>query len=299
MRIDFNWIQELQQENIELQRRVTMAPYTSFHIGGPAELVALPDTADKLRACIELARRAKIPYRVLGQASNVLIASAGYPGMIILLRSNWAGLKREGTRLRADAGLTIKRLCDGAMQAGLSGLERLYGIPGSVGGALHNNSGAFGTELSEILESAQVLVDGEEKTFTRDQLCFGYRSSLLNDQNHVLISAVFRLTPGRRQEIKALMEETMARRTAKQPLDYPSAGSVFKRPAGHYASALIDQCGLKGKQIGGAQVSEKHAGFIINRNQASSGDVTALVAHIQKEVFDQTSVVLECEIETL
>ena len=126
-----------------------------------------------------------------------------------------------------------------------------------------------------------------------------YRASLLNDQNHVLISATFRLTPGRRQEIKALMEETMARRTARQPLDYPSAGSVFKRPAGHYASALIDQCGLKGKQIGGAQVSEKHAGFIINRNQASSGDVTALVAHIQKEVFAQTSVVLECEIETL
>ena len=134
MRIDLNLIQELQQKNIELQRRVTMAPYTSFHIGGPAELVALPDTAAKLRDCVVCAARAEIPYRILGQASNVLIPTAGYPGMIILLRSNWAGLRREGTLLRADAGLTIKRLCDGAMQAELSGLERLYGIPGSVGG---------------------------------------------------------------------------------------------------------------------------------------------------------------------
>ena len=185
------------------------------------------------------------------------------------------------------------------MEAELSGLERLYGIPGSVGGALHNNSGAFGTELSQLLESAQVLADGQVKTFARDPLQFGYRTSLLDDQNHILLSAAFRLQPGSRQDIQALMEETMRRRAAKQPLEYPSAGSVFKRPQGHYASALIDQCGLKGAQIGGAQVSEKHAGFIINRAQARSEDVAALIGHIQKEVLKQTSVILECEIEAL
>ena len=299
MPMDFNFIQELQQKKIAIERRVTMAPYTSFRIGGAAELIALPDTADKLRACILSAQRAKIPYRILGQASNVLIASSGYPGMIILLRSNWAKLNVEGTLLKADGGLTIKRLCDGAMQAELSGLERLYGIPGSVGGALHNNSGAFGTELSELLESAQVLIQGQERTLTRDQLQFGYRRSLLNEQKHVLLSAAFRLKPGQRHKIRSLMEETMERRKLKQPLEYPSAGSVFKRPEGYYASALIDQCGLKGRQIGGAQVSEKHAGFIINRSQASSDDVHALISHIQKEVYAETSVTLECEIESL
>lgn len=299
MKTNLDLMNELMKQNIELERQVTMAPYTSFRIGGRCPLIALPRTPQQLCQCVAAAQRHGVPYRIFGQASNILYPSSGSHSFVILLRSNFAAVRREGDVLCALAGATVRRLCNEALEAGLSGLEPIYGIPGSIGGGLHNNCGAFHRELSDLLVRCTVLHQGRIEEWQRSDLQFSYRQSPFDDQDAIVLEAAFQLEPGEPEAVRSRMQDILERRQTRQPLNYPSAGSVFKRPAGHYASALIDQCGLKGRRVGDAQVSLKHAGFIVNLGAATSEDVSGLIAEVQKEVWDQTSVKLECEVEMI
>ena len=243
-----------------------MRDHTSFCIGGPADLYVLPDTAEKLRASVLLCREAGVSYVLIGNGSNVVFADAGYRGVVIgTTAMAGAPLLVSESEVRCPAGTKLATLCSFACENGLSGVECLWGIPGSVGGAVCMNAGAYGGEVKDTLLSCTCLTsDGEIKTYSVDELALSYRHSRFSDSGETVLDATFRLTPAPQEEIRAKMNDLMGRRREKQPLEYPSAGSVFKRPQGYYAAALIDGCGLKGAAVGGIQVSEKHAGFMIN-----------------------------------
>lgn len=280
---------------------VPLAKHTSFRIGGPARRMAFPRDGSQMVLLMEEAQVCGAAPLVIGNGTNLLFPDEGVDRLVVNTRDmSGVSLDAEG-RVAAEAGASLARTAVFAQQHGLAGMEFAHGIPGSVGGAVCMNAGAYGGEMRQVVHSAVVLFPEEGiRTLAGEELAFSYRHSLLTDRpDAVVLRAVLTLEAGEPAAIREKMDELMARRKASQPLEYPSAGSTFKRPEGYYAAALIDQCGLKGLTVGGAQVSEKHAGFIINRGGATCADVTALMTEIQKRVWEATGVRLEPEVKVI
>jgi len=291
-------LNELTALGIAFEEAVPMSSKTSFKIGGPAELMLFPATPIELHSCIELCIEQDIKPFILGNGSNLLVKDSGLDGVVISTEK-LLGITRVGdsSLIYCGAGVKLSDLCVFAQKQGLSGLEFAYGIPGSAGGAAYMNAGAYGGEMKDIIAMIH-YVDGVNlpRALSSEKCEFGYRSSIFMRNGWAIAGIFIQLQPGNPDEIKAKMDETTQKRKDKQPLEYPSAGSVFKRPEGHFAGGLIEQCGLKGKGVGGAQVSEKHAGFIVNAGGATASDVRALIALVQTVVEAETGVFLEPEI---
>ncbi|MDR3313456.1 MAG: UDP-N-acetylmuramate dehydrogenase [Oscillospiraceae bacterium] len=292
-----NCIAQLQARGVAVAQDVPLSGKTSFKIGGLAEWMLFPATVEELQLCVRLCAQAEVRPFLLGNGSNLLVKDSGLDGVVIATEK-LQDLRAAGDgRILCEAGVKLAELCVFAQKQGLAGLEFAYGIPGSAGGAVFMNAGAYGGEMQDVLTAAAYVdAQGELRTLASPALGLGYRRSAFMANGGLVASLTVQLTPGDPAEIRARMEEIMRRRKEKQPLEFPSAGSVFKRPEGQFAGALIEKCGLKGQQIGGAQVSEKHAGFIINRGGAKAADVRALIAVIQTVVQNQTGVLLEPEI---
>lgn len=276
-----------------------MSRHTSFRVGGPARRMAFPASGEQLVLLVSLARECGARPLVIGNGTNLLVPDAGLDRLVICT-SEMNSLEKTGkTTIRAAAGVPLARLADFAQKNGLAGLAFAHGIPGTVGGGVCMNAGAYGGEMKQVLRSASVLFpEAGVRTLTCEELELGYRHSLLTEHPEaVVLGAEFALTPGDPAQIRETMRELMARRKASQPLEWPSAGSTFKRPEGHFAGTLIDQCGLKGLTVGGAQVSEKHAGFLINRGGATFADMTELIRQVQQRVLDAAGVRLEPEVK--
>ena len=291
-------IEQLQALGIAHEKNIPMSTKTSFKIGGAAELMLFPATPAELHSCIKLCSEYGEKPFILGCGSNLLVKDSGIDGVVISTEK-LLGITPVGDSglIYCGAGIKLNELCVFAQKQGLSGLEFAYGIPGSVGGAVYMNAGAYGGEMKDVLELVH-FVDGVDlpRALPIEKLKFGYRYSEFMHSDRVIAAVFISLEPGDPLEIRAKMNETMQKRKDKQPLEYPSAGSVFKRPEGHFAGGLIEQCGLKGRAVGGARVSEKHAGFIVNAGGATASDVRALIALVQTIVEHETGVFLEPEI---
>ena len=273
-----------------------LARHTTFRVGGPADVLFLPESAQELQRALELAREAGEDCLVIGNGSNLLVRDGGVRGLVIKLAGPMSGVSVEGTAIRAQAGASLSQVSRAALQASLTGLEFASGIPGSLGGALAMNAGAYGGELSQVVREAMVLMDGRVQTLSREELAMGYRTTRVLREGGIVLSAVLDLKEGDASQIAETMDDLNRRRREKQPLSFPSAGSTFKRPEGYFAGALIEQAGLKGYAIGGAQVSEKHAGFLINRGGATASDLLRLIEYVQERVYAQSGVRLETEV---
>ncbi len=293
-----NLIEQLQKAGIPLAEQEPMTRRTTFGIGGPA-LLLRPRSRAELQAAMTLCREAGEEPFILGRGSNLLVSDSGIARPVIQLDGDFTAITREGNTLRCGAGASLIAVCRAAAENSLSGIEWGYGIPGSLGGGVYMNAGAYGGELRDVLTEVTFLDEaGEYRTLPAAELSLSYRHSIFEDRpGTVIVGAVLTLTPGDPAAIRAAMEDYMSRRREKQPLEYGSAGSTFKRPVGNYASALVDQCGLKGLSVGGAEVSRKHAGFIINRGGATAADVRELIAEVQRIVREKTGYTLECEIK--
>ena len=274
----------------------SLARHTTFRVGGPADVLFLPESAEELRRAMELAREAGEDCLVIGNGSNLLVRDGGVRGLVIKLAGPMSGVSVEGTAIRAQAGASLSQVSRAALQASLTGLEFASGIPGSLGGGLAMNAGAYGGELSQVVREATVLMDGEVRTLSREELAMGYRTTRVLREGGIVLSAVLDLKEGDASEISATMDDLNRRRREKQPLSFPSAGSTFKRPEGYFAGALIEQAGLTGYAIGGAQVSEKHAGFLIKRGGATASDLLRLIEYVQERVYAHSGVRLETEV---
>lgn len=276
-----------------------MRNHTTFRIGGPAQYFVMPKSTEDLAKGIHLCNKAHIPYFIIGNGSNLLVSDQGWRGVVISTEG-LLGIHVSEKRLRAGAGVLLSRLARRAEEEGLLGMEFAAGIPGTLGGALVMNAGAYGSEMKDILVSAKVL-DSEGKIHKKDgeELELGYRTSNISKNGYVVVEAELRLQPGSREAIREKMEDLALKRKSKQPLEYPSAGSTFKRPAGHFAGKLIDDAGLRGFQVGQAQVSEKHCGFVINKGSATAGDVLNLCEEVRRRVKEHSGVELELEIKKL
>jgi len=288
----------LSDSDIPYLENEAMCCHTSFRIGGPCDFFVIPETVDSLKEAYIEARRLGIPAYILGKGSNVLFSDEGYRGAVISTEK-LSDVTVEGNVLTAGAGASFTHIAAVARDAGLSGLEFAYGIPGSVGGAVYMNAGAYGGQVSDCLISSTCFdpVSGHIIYTEGTEHSFGYRSSIYKmNPERVILTASFELTSGNKEEIRAYMDDIMGRRRDKQPLEYPSAGSVFKRPEGHFVGQMIEELGLKGFAVGGAQVSEKHAGFIINRGGATAKDVLELIDHIKEKVNAAYGIMLECEV---
>lgn len=284
--------------HLDLRFWEPMAKHTSFRIGGPVEVMAFPKDASELAALLQASRKLGIKPAILGAGTNVLAPDAGLSGLCICLKDALDGMELlEGNRIRVMAGVTMTRAAVFAANHGLSGMEFAHGIPGTVGGGVYMNAGAYGGEICEICESVDVMdLEGNLRTLRNEQMHFSYRHSLLEEESGIVVSAVFSLQQKDAEEIKAKMKELQARRSASQPLDLPSAGSAFKRPIGGYAAALIDQAGLRGFTVGGAAISTKHAGFAVNTGGATAEDVKALLRQVSDIVLDHSGIRLEPEV---
>lgn len=283
---------------LELRTGEPMSHHTSFRIGGPAALMALPKSVEEAVAAVCGAAEAGVEPFFMGNGSNLLAADAGVERFLIKAVPGLDGIQVEGNDLIAESGVTLARLAAFALGQGMTGLEFAHGIPGSLGGAVTMNAGAYGGEMAQVVRSVTCLTQqGGVETVT--DLGFGYRRSTFSDGSRMILSARLALERGDPDVIHVRMEELSVQRRSKQPLEYPSAGSMFKRPPGHFAAALIDRCGLKGLTVGGAQVSEKHAGFVVNRGGATCSDVLELVEQVKERVLAQTGVELEMEVKIL
>lgn len=283
---------------MELRVNEPMSRYTTFRIGGPAALMALPKTAGEAKAAVKTARELGIEPFFLGNGSNLLVADEGYPGFIIKLIWDFDGIREVNRGLEAGGAVLLSRLSNALVGRGLTGLEFAGGIPGSVGGAVTMNAGAYGGEMAQVLESVTFLDEaGEVCTLPVSECGFGYRKSIFSQRKCLVLRARFRLEQGDGYAIKARMDELTAKRREKQPLEYPSAGSTFKRPEGYFAGKLIQDSGLRGYQVGGAQVSEKHCGFVINKEKATAAEIRQLISDVQDRVEGQFGVRLEPEVK--
>ncbi len=273
-----------------------LSEYITFRFGGKCRALISINSAQSAAELIRYMKKNSVRYGILGRGSNVLADDNGFDGVILLFGSDFASIEIRGNIIRCDAGALLASACVHAQQSGLSGMENLFGIPGTVGGALYMNAGAYGSEMKDIVISAEYLdEDGKIRTIGREGMELSYRHSFFSDNSCVIISVTMQLENGDPEIIKNAMNECMAKRSSKQPLEYPSAGSTFKRPEGSYASLLIDQCGLKGAQCGGAMISEKHSGFIINKGYATCADVLELCSQVQRIVKEKTGYTLELE----
>lgn len=288
------------KKELGLVEHEPMYRHTTFQIGGPAEVFVQPRNLGAFMTALQAARESGLPLTVIGRGSNLLVRDEGVPG-VVLCTCGMNGVRVEGRRVIAEAGATMAQLAQAALHAGLTGAEFAAGIPGTVGGGVFMNAGAYDGEMSGIVtRSVYMDEDGGSRALSGAEQAFGYRTSIYKQHPEwVIIEAECLLKPGDPAEIRAKMDDFARRRREKQPLNFPSAGSTFKRPEGYFAGRLIEGAGLKGASVGGAQVSEKHAGFVINHGGATCADVTALIEHIQKTVFDRFGVHLECEVRTI
>ena len=284
--------------NIEFRLQEPMSKHTSFRIGGPAEIMAFPKNADELAILLKTSALLDCKPAILGAGTNVLAPDVGLEGLVICLKDCMGGMEQiDDTSIRIGAGVTMSRAAVFAAGLDLGGMEFAHGIPRTVGGGVYMNAGAYGGQISDICHSVDVMsIDGTMRTFSADEMNFSYRHSRLEEEQGIVVSAVFKLDKKPENEIRAYMQELMNKRKASQPLDLPSAGSAFKRPVGGYAAALIDQAGLKGFQVGGAAVSEKHAGFVVNINSATAEDVRELLRQVAQKVYENSGIQLEPEV---
>lgn len=286
--------------DLELREQEPMARHTSFRVGGPVKLMALPRTAVQAAEAVRTAAGLGVVPFYMGNGSNLLVSDAGYDGFIVKPAGELDLVREENGRLAAGSAVLLSRLANTALNRGLTGLEFAHGIPGSLGGGVTMNAGAYGGELCQVISSVTCLtLSGEVETIPAERCAFSYRHSAFSGGERLILGAEFLLQQGERNEIKARMDELARRRREKQPLEYPSAGSTFKRPTGYFAAALIEECGLKGHTIGGAQVSEKHAGFLINKDGATCDDLRKLIDYVRETVLRERGVLLELEVKTL
>ncbi len=276
-----------------------MSAHTTLRIGGPADVFAAPGNAEQLRQMTALCREYGQPFYLLGRGSNLLVADEGYRGVMISTE-RLCGSVRTGTEIEAEAGISLRTLAKLALEASLTGLEFAAGIPGTLGGAVVMNAGAYGSEIRDVLTGAKVLTPaGEIHNLTNEELKLGYRSSCIPENGYIVLSARLRLAGGDGQAIRDKMDDLAAQRKSRQPLEYPSAGSMFKRPPGYFAARLIDDAGLRGFRVGGAQVSEKHCGFVVNRGGATAAEVLELCGEVSRIVYEKFGVMLEREVKYL
>lgn len=283
---------------MDLRCNEPMAKHTSFRIGGPVEVMAFPKTWEELSELLKTSALLDVEPVILGAGTNILAPDEGIPGLVICLKDALDGMEQlDDTTIAVAAGVSMTRAAVFAANLGLSGMEFAHGIPGSVGGGVYMNAGAYGGEICQICQSVDVMdMHGNITTYTGQEMAFSYRHSRLEDEGGIVLRAVFSLTSKPESEIRAAMQDLMNRRKTSQPLDLPSAGSTFKRPVGGYAAALIDQAGLKGFQVGGAAVSTKHAGFVVNLGGATSADVKALMEQVSEKVYEMSGIRLEPEV---
>ncbi len=281
-------------------RNEPMRKHTTFRIGGPADFYLCPHSAKEIQKTVAICREEELPYFILGNGSNLLVSDQGYRGVVIQLWKNVSDILVEGCRIRAKAGASLAKIAGEALEEGLTGMEFAAGIPGTLGGAVVMNAGAYGGEMKDILQEALVMDEqGEIFTLKKEELHLGYRTSIIKEKGYIVLAAALELKPGDRKEIKEKMDELKQRRVEKQPLDMPSAGSTFKRPEGYFAGKLIMDAGLRGFSVGGAQISEKHCGFVVNTGKATANDVLTLIREVQKRVRDKFGVELETEVKFL
>ena len=277
-----------------------MSGHTTFRIGGPADFFVTPSKAEEISRIIELCRAADIPYYVVGNGSNLLVGDRGFRGVIIQIFKNMNRIFVEGDEIRAQAGALLSKVAAAACEAELEGVEFASGIPGTLGGAVRMNAGAYGGEMKQVLKTATVLTpEGEILTIPEEEMGLGYRTSIVSKMDYVVLEAVLSLKRGRREEIRARMDELREKRVEKQPLEYGSAGSTFKRPEGYFSGKLIQDAGLRGFRVGNAQVSEKHCGFVVNLGGATAADVSELMDEVARRVEETSGVQLKPEVKKI
>lgn len=294
-------LMDLKKQGIDIQENIPLSRFTFTKTGGPAQYLAFPKNLNELELLVDTIKENNIPLTVIGNASNLIIRDGGISGLVLILtKMDTIVANKDEATVTADAGARIIDTSEAACEAGLSGLEFAAGIPGSVGGAVFMNAGAYGGETEFVIKSVRVLTRaGEFKTYTHDEMEFGYRHSLVQETGDIVVSATFGLEPGDKWSIKAKMEYFNGLRRAKQPLEYPSCGSVFKRPAGHFVGPMIIKAGLQGKRIGGAEDSMKHAGFIVNVGGATATDYLDLIHLIQKTIKKDFGIDLQTEVRII
>lgn len=294
------FLARLKAASANVKTEEPMKRHTTFQVGGAADYFVTPENSRELKAVLALCREEAIPFFILGNGSNLLVSDSGYRGVIVHIGRPMAELSIEGTTITAGAGVTLARLAQAAMEAELTGLEFASGIPGTLGGALVMNAGAYGGEMAQVVKNASILTKtGEERRLSLTELQFGYRTSAILREGYLALGAELNLQPGDKAEIKKTMEELAAKRREKQPLEYPSAGSTFKRPEGYFAGKLIMDAGLSGFAVGGACVSEKHCGFVVNRGSATAADIWELCRLVKEIVKEKFGVTLELEVRLL
>jgi len=298
MNLDDNLKNIISEEKIKEEEPMKL--HTTFRIGGPAKYFVIPETKEEVKEVVACCKSEGMPYYILGNGSNLLVSDKGYEGVVIQIFKNMNQITLEGDTITAQAGAILSSVANKALEAELTGFEFAAGIPGTLGGACVMNAGAYGGEMKDVLVNVVVLTqDGEFLTIPKEELELGYRTSVIAKKNYIVLEATIKLTKGDKNAIKERMDELKVQRTTKQPLEYPSAGSTFKRPVGHFAGKLIQDAGLRGFQVGGAQVSEKHCGFVINKDQATAADVAELMRQVSAIVKDQFGVELEAEVKRL
>lgn len=277
-----------------------MKRHTTFRIGGPADFFLLPSTVDEVRGILEICREEELPYFILGNGSNLLVSDKGYRGVIIQLYRNFSNISVEGNEICASSGALLSQIAAAARNASLTGFEFAGGIPGTLGGAVFMNAGAYGGELKDVLKEVVVMTEqGEILTLPVEKLDMGYRTSRIKKAGYLVLEARLVLEQGDMDKIRDITKDLTEKRVSKQPLEYPSAGSTFKRPEGYFAGKLIMDAGLRGYQVGDAQVSEKHCGFVINKGNATAADVLTLIENVREKVQEQFGVTLEPEVKFL
>ena len=297
-------IQSLVQANFAPERIIPSAPmarYTTFRAGGPADVMVNINAPAEIAVALRAAKAANVPVTLIGNGSNLLVRDGGIRGLVIRMGSDCSAIRREGDCIVAQAGALMSSVAQFALAEGLSGMAELAGIPGTLGGGVIMNAGAYGGELTQIVTRAEAvsIATGKPVVFEGDDLGFSYRHSAMMDAGVIVTGVTLQLTPGDPEVIRARMDECAKARRDKQPLNFPSAGSTFKRPTGMFAAKLIDDCGLRGLRVGDAQVSEKHAGFVVNLGKATASDILALMDEVTRRVFEQTGVTLEPEVRIL
>lgn len=277
-----------------------MEMHTTFRVGGPADYFVLPETKEELRETVLLCRREEMPYYILGNGSNLLVSDKGYRGVIIQVFKSMNKIRADGNCIHAQAGALLSAIAARALEKSLKGFEFASGIPGTLGGACVMNAGAYGGEMKQVLKQVTVLdSEGNILAIPSEDLEMGYRTSIIAKEGHIVLEAVIELEEGNEEEIRSLMEELKNKRVEKQPLEYPSAGSTFKRPEGYFAGKLIQDSGLRGFSVGGARVSEKHCGFVINKDHATAADIAELMRRVSQCVEEKFGVALEPEVKRL
>lgn len=291
-------VKVLDEDQIKLEE--PMKNHVTFRVGGPADFFVTPKNYEELSWVLKCCAKYEMPCYIMGNGSNLLVSDQGYRGVVIQLFRQLNDIQCEGNVIRAQAGALLSAVANRAVEEKLTGFEFAAGIPGTLGGACVMNAGAYGGEMKDVLKSVTVLTrEGERITLQKNELELGYRTSIIAKKDYIVLEAEIELKAGDAEAIKAVMDDLKERRTTKQPLEYPSAGSTFKRPEGYFAGKLIQESGLQGFQVGGAQVSEKHCGFVINKDQATAADIAELIRQVQDRVEEKFGVRLETEVKRL